>query len=214
MLVEMPGGLPYNRCPSPPPCAAQELLRQAGRLLLRWLLNQPLPAAPGLPPVPAALLLPLQHHLWQPAHCGGEWLETPAPLARTVSGPSRFEAPTRGSWQRRTSSPYQQNMHLTSGSTPILRPRMQAKGNASEFSCGAPLSFWAPEVPGFTKMPGRGLFLYGQLGCIWRLPAGGVFACPDASVHPCLPLVNRRQLQLHTLHAPWVGLRPAFPQPR
>lgn len=71
---------------------------------------------------------------------------------------------------------------LLANNAPHIRPRLlrrpvQAKGNASEFSCGAPLSFWAPDIPGFSKLPGRGLFLYGQLELLGLL--GGLFPVPE-----------------------------------
>ncbi len=39
---------------------------------------------------------------------------------------------------------------------------LQTKGEQSEFQCGSPVSFWAPDLPGFKKLPGRGTFLYGR----------------------------------------------------
>lgn len=158
----------------------QELLRSAGRLLLCWQLFQPVTAAPEPPAVPAALHLPVQYNRWCPADCGGEWAGSmhctaQADAAARVAG--RFCAATR------CDSLNQRRNYGHPPCPPALLSTLQAKGNASEFVCGAPLSFAAPDIPGFTKMPGRGMFLYGQ--CKQqsvRLPTCKQCGCPLASV--------------------------------
>ncbi|KAI7845918.1 hypothetical protein COHA_000464 [Chlorella ohadii] len=47
-----------------------------------------------------------------------------------------------------------------------------AKGEQSEFQCGSPVSFWAPDLPGFKRLPGRGTFLYGRYNCSGSLRPG------------------------------------------
>ena len=113
--------------------------------------------------MPAALRVPVQHHIWQPADRGGQWAgcSCTSCLAH-VSGADEPQAAVQG-----PRGLFCTALHI--GLPSYLIASLQAKGNASEFSCGSPLSFFSPELPSFTKMPGRGLFLYGQQGlCVGR----------------------------------------------
>lgn len=154
-------------CPALPlRCAVQELLWPAGRLLLCRSLFQPLPTPPRVPAVPAALRLPGQRHIRQPADRGSEW-------AAALGMQCGMRA-----CMRPASSVGHCLLCLAAGNLVCVLarrplqvaqshaplPQVQAKGSASEFVCGAPLSFWSPELPGFSKLPGKGLFISGPPG--------------------------------------------------
>ena len=44
-------------------------------------------------------------------------------------------------------------------------PALLAKGADTPFTAGAPLLVWGPEVAGYTRLPGRGLWTHGNYPC-------------------------------------------------
>ncbi|KAL4434077.1 hypothetical protein ABPG75_000518 [Micractinium tetrahymenae] len=56
---------------------------------------------------------------------------------------------------------YQELASASTGWPPFLL----GKGPGVQFSCGAPLQVWGPELPGFARLLGRGLFTHGRYTC-------------------------------------------------
>lgn len=53
-----------------------------------------------------------------------------------------------------------------------------AKGPAAgNFSAGSPLGVWAPPLPGYTRLLGRGLFTHGRVNCSDSLRCVGFCVC-------------------------------------
>ncbi|PRW57729.1 Serine threonine- kinase CTR1 [Chlorella sorokiniana] len=102
------------------------------------------------------------------------WNYCDKPDGCSFAGSSVSPAPLRLSY-RQCQLRYAFLSNITYGAPLIVG----AKGNASEFTCGAPLSFAAPDLPGFTRMPGRGLFLYGNYNCTPSLRPGWDCAPPS-----------------------------------
>jgi hypothetical protein len=44
-------------------------------------------------------------------------------------------------------------------------PAVLSKGVDVPFTCGAPLSVWGPELAGYTRLPGRGVWTFGNYMC-------------------------------------------------